>query len=382
MGYPRGAWALRSTIPRPPLPKCVGYVVLIQSPDLDSTEGEGYVGVVMSVRRREKMLRIRYEPEENASVRGGDSLSSDRVEDIHYGSPRIAWLRYPVEIPQLVGVTRPSITTAVGWAVNYLSCDIALGTEEIYSGSVISVNETRRTVLILFEQNDQNSPRLLDGNSPRSSLAGGLALSPRPEDPDYQDIEEVAYDSKQIAWIAPPFNAPPRQLVQCPHRPQDAVGYKVHVRSREFIGVEGAAYVGKVIGYAGNNIRIQYGPRDSETLPLLSFDVAFVEKPFISRSVVPRPSHVELAKGYLVDTKCDHADADDDDVYVGKVIDVDKVKKTIRIRCEMRRRIGLFTPLRYRNFYLYLCPHLTSTPILPLPLPHLYPHFYHHTDSK
>ena len=61
------------------------------------------MGVVVSVRRREKMLRIRYEPEESGRVGGGESVGSDRVEDVHYGSPRIAWLRQPVEIPQLVG---------------------------------------------------------------------------------------------------------------------------------------------------------------------------------------------------------------------------------------------------------------------------------------
>ena len=41
-----------------------------------------------------------------------------------------------------------------------------------------------------------------------------------------------------------------------------------------------------------------------------------------------------------MDTKCDHADADDDDVYVGKVVDVDKAKKTIKIRWVVLMRTG------------------------------------------
>ena len=182
------------------------------------------------------------------------------------------------------------------------------------------------------------------------------------------------------------------------------------MRAREFAGSEGVAYTGKVVGYdsARATVRVQYGAGDHENLPLASFDVAWVSKPFILRSAVPRPTTAALAKGYMVDTRCDNVDAEDDDVFVGCVVDVDKVHNTVTVQYEavdgpgdreihafesqdlawMQRpthpifhfsKVRRCTPCLPARAHLCVVAEPRITPQKPRPTPHTPPHHAPHT---
>ena len=123
-------------------------------------------------------------------------------------------------------VDRPSaLSRAIGYAVNITETDVVTGGTTVYAGSVVAVDEVKHTVRVLFEQNEQNSPR--PGLSPRPRDVDAYALSGAAGADADADTEDYHFDAPHVAWVAPPMSS--RSLVARPAAVDHAVGYIVQV---------------------------------------------------------------------------------------------------------------------------------------------------------
>jgi len=103
-------------------------------------------------------------------------------------------------------------------------------------------------------------------------------------------------------------------------------------------------YVGKVVSFNEKEQTITIGfdthenasAPDHEMLPYLSKDIAWMTPPapavISDLSIVPRPKDIKKAVGYSIGVASNEQDADDGDLYLGKVVFVDEKEQTILIK--------------------------------------------------
>lgn len=158
----------RSVVARPAIANSVGYTVEVKSTLLKMQKGSYFVGVVCGVDLDTGIIRVRFK--EYGEQKGDD------IEHIPYVSSDILWMAEPIKAISRSSVDLPTIESSIGYKVEVKSTLPDAEEGDFFAGSVTGFDLAKMTIFITFESEQNEEP----------------------------DIEEIFYNSPDIAWICKP----------------------------------------------------------------------------------------------------------------------------------------------------------------------------------
>ena len=348
----------------------VGYKVGIQANEI-RTNGEAdalYSGVIKYVKVNENKIVVRYDQINNdhhhaklsssAVVGGGaDSVidnNNDDVEEFDFDSSLIVWLIAPSS-------NRPdSIIDTIGYKIELNSNtnpDQIKYPVVFHPGVIISADALTNKVKILFDiQVNQ-----LDNNDDNENNS--------------IDIEEIDWMSDRLTWLYPtsPRFTPEghvysdKEVVPRPSNIWRTKGHYVEVKFKnndlftdnyndndnsnshnvKELFTNDELYAGQVTEVYSHNrtVKIVYETRldldyqpnmeikeDSEILPWDSEDILWVVHDPSKQRMKNRPIHIKDSKDWLIEVASKEIDAEEDDVYIGRIIAYDERTREVIVR--------------------------------------------------
>jgi hypothetical protein len=311
---------LNSIIARPLIDDCVGYTVQVPSTLPDAEHGDYFVGVVAKIKKidgESGSLWIRFASE-----------NEDDLEEMPFDSNDISWIAASVSPLSRSLVERPPLplTNAIGYQVEIKSNLPDALEGDYFIGTVLDVKESDLILRIKFvSENDD-------------------------------DIEEISYNSSNIAWIALPakniviIKSPVlfiREDLSDVSRPsiESSVGYIVDIKSDLPTAEIDDYYTGTVVSYEikedsnENLIKVKFNSEedveDVEDILYNSNIIVWVSKPIKTANLpvpvdlfpkVPSRPFIEDSIGYKVIISIDNEES------AGEIIKFDIKTKMVVIK--------------------------------------------------
>lgn len=162
----------------------VGHLVEVKSTDPDAEPGDMFSGVVIAADSRASTVRVLYDSSEGrkqATAGDGAGQAADApdeeedYEDLPWMSPDILWVKPETDpiIPNIDSRRPRTLGDAVGLHVDVLSHEPDAVDGDYFSGVVISVDNAKQTIRVLFDGEDNGD----------------------------DDFEDIPWNSQDIHWL-------------------------------------------------------------------------------------------------------------------------------------------------------------------------------------
>lgn len=286
----------------------IGYRVEVQSHEPDAEPGDTFPGIVVGYNEKSKMIKVSFDTTNNPN---------EDCEEIFWEKDEIAWMKEPKtekrKAPMLIPET---VEECIGYVVNVR--EVVPDTEEVDSimlpGKIISGDKENDTVCVRFDGSTDEEPD--DVYYSRTSTDIQYALAPK--------------HSKLLQITA----RPPNTLV-------DAVARDVRIWQVSEDQEHAAVWTGKIfsVNVANNSALVLYEkgsgtPGGSEDVLWGSDSFIWITKNSIGKEEIiqnKHPDNIGDAVGYEVQIKSSEPDAEDGDMFAGKIISIDRAKCTVKV---------------------------------------------------